>query len=118
MIMLHCYPTIFTANGASYHKVCGRVRGYQGFTTDAFGGPYNAGKHTNNYYVDEVSITLGNRRKNVWTLTSGFSDGGDQGSVNYCLYDDTQGAPAHAFIGIHYYCESGRDDHGFIYHHQ
>ena len=24
-----CYPTIFSVNGASYHKICGKARGYQ-----------------------------------------------------------------------------------------
>ena len=51
-----CYPTVFTANGASYHKICGRVRGYQESSTDGFGG-CNDRKSINNAYVDGVSVT-------------------------------------------------------------
>ena len=101
-----CYSTIFTVNGTSYHKVCGKVRGYQGLTTDAFGGPRNTGKDINNPYVDGVSITLGNPRKHVWTYASGISEGEDRGTSN-CPCSHTPGAPAHAFIRDHYYCESG-----------
>ena len=105
-----CYPTVFTANGASYHKICGRVRGYQGSSTDGFGGR-NGAKSINNAYVDGVSVTLGSPRKHVWTYASGFSDGGPQGSSN-CPCDDPQlqGALPFPFIGTHYYCESGRDE--------
>ena len=29
-----CYPTLFTVNGGSYHKICGKARGYQRSTMD------------------------------------------------------------------------------------
>ena len=103
-----CHPTTFSVSGASYHKICGRVRGYQGSSTDGFGGP-RGGKGINNAYVDGVSVTLGSPRKHVWTYVSGFSDGGTQGSNN-CPCDDAQGGLPFPFIGTHYYCESGRDD--------
>ena len=43
--------------------MCGRVRGYQGFTTDAFGGLQTS---INDAYVDGALIMLGNPRKHVW----------------------------------------------------
>ena len=58
-----CYPTIFSVNGVSYHKICGKARGYQRHTTDAFGGPCDQFDISN--YVDGLSITLGNPRKHV-----------------------------------------------------
>ena len=73
-----CYPTIFTVNGTSYHKICGKARGYQRHTTDAFGGvgttPGNT-KSINEAYVDGLSVTLGSPRKHVWTYAVGYGDG-------------------------------------------
>ena len=47
-----CYPTIFTVNGTSYHKICDKARGYQRHTTDAFGGPRDSSSNKNiNDYV-------------------------------------------------------------------
>ena len=66
-----CHPTSFTVNGTSYHKICGRVGGYQKTTTDAFGGSRIS---INDAYVDGVSITLGNPRKHVRTFASGYFD--------------------------------------------
>ena len=39
-----CFPTSFTVNGASYHKICGKVRGYQHFTPDAFAPSAGGGR--------------------------------------------------------------------------
>ena len=40
----------FSTNGVSYQHVCGRARGYQKGSTDAF---------RDSYYVDGLSITHG-----------------------------------------------------------
>ena len=103
-----CYPTVFTVSGASYRKICGRVRGYQRSTTDGFNN-HVAGRSINDAYVDGVSVTLGSPRKHVWTYVSGFKDGGTE-RQNKCPCDGTQGALPFPFIGTHYYCESGRDE--------
>ena len=58
-----CYPTIFSVNVVSYHKICGKARGYQRHTTDAFGGPRRQFNISN--YVDGLSIALGNPRKHI-----------------------------------------------------
>jgi len=54
-----CYSTNFTVNGTSYHKICGKARGYQRHTTDAFGGggSLRKAKGINGSYVDGLSIT-------------------------------------------------------------
>ena len=96
-----CYPTSFTVNGASFYKICGKVRGYQYYTTDGFGGP----RSINDAYVDGVSITLGNPRKHVWTFASGFS--ADYNGRSNCPCAAFPGPRAHSFIKEHYYCESG-----------
>ena len=104
-IFAGCYPTNFTVNGAEYHKICGKVRGYQRTTTDAFGGPHPMGKAIDEAYVDGVSITLANPRRHVWTYASGYSD--DLAHSSNCPCSSTSGVGAYPFIGEHYYCESG-----------
>ena len=48
-----CYSTFFSTNGVSYQHVCGRARGYQKGSTDAF--RYNT-RPINTYYVEGLSI--------------------------------------------------------------
>ena len=99
---LGCYSTTFTVNGVSYRKICGKARGYQRFTTDAFAG-YNKIESFNNAYVDGLSITLGNPRKHVWTYAAGSRDArGPDGNCPCAGGKDSQ-----PFIGNDYYCESG-----------
>ena len=100
-----CFPVIFSTYSANYTKVCGMARGYQRGTTDAFGIAFTT-KSINSPYVDGVSITLGNPRKHVWTYAIGISDEGTLGTL-HCPCAANPGAPAHAFVGNHYYCESG-----------
>ena len=106
-----CYPTTFTVNGTSYHKICGKARGYQRHTTDAFGGPRdNSNKKNINDYVDGLSITLGKPRKHVWTYAAGFSELKTDKNPTYtyqCPCAANPGTAAYSFIGDHYYCESG-----------
>ena len=40
-----CHPSSYTVNGMRYYKVCGKVRGYQKTTTDAFDGPQDSEKY-------------------------------------------------------------------------
>jgi len=58
-----CFPTNFTVNGASYYKICGKVRGYQFFTPDAFAPSAGGGRSINDVYVDDLSIMIGEDRK-------------------------------------------------------
>ena len=102
---LGCFPIIFSVYNANYTKVCGKARGYQRGTTDAFGIPFST-KSIDGPYVDGLSITLGNPRKHVWTYAIGISDEGELGTL-HCPCAANPGAKAHSFIGNHYYCESG-----------
>uniref|UniRef100_A0A1X7TLT2 Fibrinogen C-terminal domain-containing protein n=1 Tax=Amphimedon queenslandica TaxID=400682 RepID=A0A1X7TLT2_AMPQE len=54
-----CVSVQFPSNGISYSQICGRVTGYQYFSTDAFHGPSDL----NSPYVDGVSITRGSPRQ-------------------------------------------------------
>ena len=104
-----CYPTIFTVNGTSYHRICGKTRGYQKYTMDAFGGPRDGrSAKTIDDYVDGLSITLGKPRKHVWTYIVGFSEISNGGYTHYCPCATAQGGrTSPMFVGDHYYCESG-----------
>ena len=97
-----CYSTSFIVNGASYHRVCGKARGYQKHSTDAFTNP---SKSINEPYIDGVSITLGSPRTHVWTYVSGLNDGGS--SVSNCPCAASPGTAAHPFVRNNYYCEAG-----------
>ena len=101
-----CDSTIFTTYNVTFHKICGHVTGYQKGVTVGF---YNSGigyKSINVNYVDGVSITLGNPRKHVWTYVTGFSDDGSDTRYN-CPCNAIPGPDPPAFVGNHYYCESG-----------
>ena len=52
-----CYSTFFSTNGVSYQHVCGRARGYQKGTLEAF---LHMTLSINSYYVDGLSMTHGN----------------------------------------------------------
>ena len=94
-----CHSTIYSTNGDSYNRVCGRVIGYQFGHTDAF----HHGQSFDQPYVDGVSITHGNPRVHIWTLAAGHSEIG--GRLNSCPCDGGRSAPS--FVGDNYYCESG-----------
>ena len=98
-----CYSTFFSTNGVSYQHVCGRARGYQKGTTDAF--QFN-GRSIDTYYVDGLSITHGNPRQHIWTYAIGFTDNGNFPRSN-CPCATIPGRTSPSFVGNNYYCESG-----------
>ena len=100
-----CFSTTYPVHNASYSKICGKARGYQKATTDAF-SLHSSTKSIDGPYVDGISITLGSPRKHVWTYAAGITDDIDRGVWN-CPCAAVPGAPAHAFVGNDYYCESG-----------
>ena len=101
-----CYSAIFTTYNITFNKICGQVIGYQKGSTDAFWSTKYDTKSINNSYVDGLSVTLGNPRKHVWTYAVGLSDDGNYGTTN-CPCAATPGPDPPAFVGDHYYCESG-----------
>ena len=99
-----CFSAVFPVN-TSYHKVRGFVRGYQKGSPDSF-DLRNGVWSINEAYVDGVSITMGSPRKHLWTYVAGISD-----DFNYrtstCPCAAVPGPSPPAFVGEHYYCESG-----------
>ena len=101
-----CYSAIFTTYNITFNKICGRIKGYQKGAPDAFHSSESDTKSINDHYVDGLSITLGNPRKHVWTYAVGLSDNYDYVTAN-CPCAATPGPDPPAFVGDHYYCDSG-----------
>ena len=98
-----CYSTFFSTNGTSYQHVCGRARGYQKGTPDAF---HQNGLSIDSYYVDGLSITHGNPHQHIWTYAAGLTDIGDYPAYN-CPCAVVPGKAPPSFVYNNYYCESG-----------
>ena len=94
----------FSVNGASYRKICGKLRRYQKYSPDSF---YD-GKSTsiNAAHVDGISITIGKPHRHMWTYAVGLSDDANNLQSN-CPCAAVPGPAFPSFIGEHYYCESG-----------
>jgi len=98
-----CYSAIFSTNRVSYQAVCGRARGYQKGSTDAF----NTRSFINSSYVDGLSITHGNPRQHIWTYAAGLTDNNGRFPASQCPCAAPPGQTPPSFVGNNYYCESG-----------
>ena len=103
-----CTSVKYYTQGMKYTKVCGRVRGYQRGTTDAFAAYHNNDALTlNSGYVDGVIITQGQPiRGHIWT----FAAGSDEIRVDKYGCPCTSGTftgTVPQFIDNDYFCESG-----------
>ena len=102
-----CQSVKFPSNGICYSQVCGRVVGYQYYSTDAV---YSANNDINSHYVDGVSITRGSPRQHIWTLMSGLLEASYYIDGRYncpCSQGSLQNSTVQSFIGNDYFCESG-----------
>ena len=101
-----CSSVTYPAGG-SYTNICGRVRGYQFYTPNAFTG--SSGHSINDAYVDGISITLGNPRKHVWTYTSYWYEMHNSSQYDVCLCQRSSSnyySRVSSFVGSDYYCET------------
>ena len=99
-----CYSTFFTTNRVSYQHICGRARGYQKGTPDAFS---QGSLSIDSYYVDGLSITHGNPRQHIWTYAAGLTDAGLLCCNCPCAAIQGPQLSHDSFVGSNYYCESG-----------
>ena len=99
-----CTSLQFSPNG-SYTNVCGRVRGYQFYATEAF----NAGSPIDSPYLHGVSITHGSPRTHLWSYVAGRSEQHtNTGERCPCARPDpTDRSRVPSFVGEDFYCESG-----------
>ena len=106
-VNIGCSSVTFPSGG-SYTHVCGRARGYQFRTTDAFRA--FEGNGINDAYVDGLSITRGSPRKHIWTYAVGFQErelGRGSGVECPCAIPTYASQFKASFVGDDYYCESG-----------
>jgi hypothetical protein len=103
-------PLFFTTNG-SYTNVCGKLRGYQKFTTRGFGRNREGYiPSIDSQYVVGISITHGSPRRHIWTLVSGISESKRIYSLFQncpCSHPSYNQSLIPRFVNEHYYCESG-----------
>lgn len=108
-----CSSATFSTYGQEYKKVCGKVLGYQYYTTDAFDPYYKNRQLTvDNLYVDGVSITHGcSPRHHIWTFAAALHEDGRSSYRRYtCPCSNTQSSFNGAippFVGTDYFCETG-----------
>ena len=68
-----CSSTTFPTYGIQYSKVCGKVIGYQYWSTDGF-GPAHVTNHISDTYLDGVSLTHGSPRQHVWSFAAALQE--------------------------------------------
>ena len=102
-----CISTTFSPYGLQYSRVCGRITGYQFYTTNAFDYYIiNNGASIDTYFVDGIVLTHASPRTHIWTFASGHSqyNTGNSGCpCNSASY--TFSLPP--YVGNDYFCESG-----------
>ena len=105
---LTCDSFVVGTSGASYQTVCGRFRGYQVGTPDAFGrcgSPSGASNTIEDPYVDGISITYGaaGKRQHIFTYAAGPREKRNA----ECRCPCSGGPAPPSFVSSDYYCESG-----------
>ena len=102
-----CDSVNISTTGGSYQQVCGRFRGYQVGTPDAFNRDASGDSNVSieSYYVDGISITYGSpgNRHHVYTYAVGYVERMLGGISCPCA----GGTVPPQFVGSDYYCESG-----------
>ena len=109
---------MFDTHCVNYTKVCGKITGYQYFTTEAFYAYAYAASTSRvsnptleTSYVDGVSITHGSPRKHIWTLASGRDEVRTAGDITQaCPCSNTEipyTGTLPPYINNDYYCETG-----------
>jgi len=110
-----CTSALFSTNGTSYQRVCGRAKGYQKGETLAFHGDSASSQAAiDDSYVDGLSITYNSPRQHIWTYAVGSFDNrtDDDFTVYNCPCALNGGTDPPSFVGNNYYCESGVN-HGY-----
>ena len=114
-----CDAVTYSTFGVNYSHVCGRVRGYQDSTPDAFRNSRH--QSIEGYYVDGVSLTHGppGSRQHIWFFAAGILESNTSSyPVTSCpCADHAQSLSiVPSFVGNDYFCESGNpaSGHSFI----
>ena len=102
--LVGCTSVVYSTHGVPYTHICGRVKGYQYNSPDAFGNATGP-KNIDSYYTDGVSITYGSPRNHVWTYAAGLQEEANY-EGNSCPCGTAPGDEPPSFVGNDYYCES------------
>ena len=104
-----CASANFSTHGISYSQVCGRLRGYQVGTPDAF-YPYLNDRGSIDLVMDGVLISHGKTQKHIWAYAIGNKKVSSS-HINICPCTDPRfSGVVPPFIGNDYYCDSGVDN--------
>ena len=102
----NCSSVTYPAGG-SYTNICGRVRGYQDESPNAFTA--ERGHSIDDPYVDGISITRGSPRQHVWTYASYYYEMHNNSQYDVCLCQRSNSryySKISSFVGQNYYCET------------
>ncbi len=97
-----CTSVFYPTNNYSYTHICGRIRGSLSGSPDGFqyfGGKRRVGVTLEQNYVDGVSLTYGNPRNHIWTLTASVNFRQDTDKCVVCQRQKPD------YVSSHYSCE-------------
>ena len=103
-----CSSTMYSTQNIAYTGVCGKIKGYQIGTTNAFRQFILFPSFTtiDSVYVDGVSLTHDNPRQHIWTFAIALDrDDGNQTPQNLCPCQNPMNLPP--FVGEDYFCDAG-----------
>ena len=101
-----CISTTFSSHGIEQSRVCGRITGYQYYSTDAFHNYITNGGSIDSVFVDGIVLTHGSPRQHIWTFAAGHSQ--YKTSVNGCpCVGDSYSHSLPPYVGNDYFCDSG-----------
>ena len=101
-----CTNITFSSHGVQYSRVCGRITGYQFYTTNGFSYYIDNGASIDTYFVDGIVLTHGSPRTHIWTFASGASQYRIDAYGCPCN-DDLYTYSLPPYVGNDYFCESG-----------
>ena len=102
-----CSSVTFPTHGVPYTKVCGRARGYDIGTHNAFSTYENT---LNSQYLSGLSVTHGTPRNHIWSFAVGHIKGAPFHDASCCSCPCTSHFPGPSpppFVGENFFCESG-----------
>ena len=109
-VSIGCTSLLLTTDG-NYTDVCGRTRGYQFGSADAFGHLLDTDS-IDSAYLDGISFTYGSPRTHLWSFVAGHQEdlSGHPSTVADCpcsRADPTDSTNVPSYVQDNYYCESG-----------
>ena len=101
-----CISTTFSSHGIEYSRVCGKIKGYQYYTTDAFLTYIHYRGSIDSAFVDGIILTHGSPRQHIWTFSAGVTQYSADRSSCPCNSDSYSYSPP-PYVGNDYFCDSG-----------